>query len=50
MIATKPKDNAENSAVRINPRKPDGRPKVKMGSMKNVTYISETLFDEDLKR
>lgn len=31
-------------------RKPEGRPKVKQGTGSNLGYISDTLFDDDLKR
>lgn len=31
-------------------RKPEGLPKVKLGTGKNVLWMSETLFDEDLKK
>lgn len=30
-------------------RKPEGRPKVKLGAGRHIAYISDTLFDDDLK-
>ena len=30
-------------------RKPEGRPKVRMGTGRHIAYISDTLFDDDLK-
>ncbi len=30
-------------------KKPDGKPKVKMGTGRNVVFMSDTLFDDDLK-
>jgi hypothetical protein len=31
-------------------RKPEGLPKVKMGTGSKLGYVSDTLFDDDLKR
>lgn len=30
-------------------KKPDGKPKVKQGTGRNVLFMSDTLFDDDLK-
>jgi hypothetical protein len=30
-------------------RKPEGKPKVKMGTGKNILFMADTLFDDDLK-
>jgi hypothetical protein len=30
-------------------RKPEGLPKIVLGAGRNLAYISDTLFDEDLK-
>lgn len=30
-------------------RKPEGRPKVRMGTARHLIFMSETLFDDDLK-
>ncbi|WP_460984108.1 hypothetical protein [Spirosoma fluminis] len=30
--------------------KPDGRPKVKLGTGRHLAFMSDTLFDEDLKQ
>jgi hypothetical protein len=30
-------------------KKPEGKPKVKLGTGKKLLYMSETLFDDDLK-
>ena len=44
---TKPKtSNKTTKSI----RKPEGSPKVIFGGGRNLGYISDTLFDEDLKR
>ncbi len=43
--ATKPKE----MPVKQTMRPPEGRPKVKFGTMRHIAYISDTLFDDDLK-
>ncbi|WP_460906174.1 hypothetical protein [Spirosoma areae] len=45
-MKTKPKSPTPKSAT---PKKPDGRPKVKLGTGRNVLFTSDTLFDDDLK-
>lgn len=43
--ATKPKEVPVKQVMRA----PEGRPKVKFGTMRHIAYISDTLFDDDLK-
>ena len=43
----KPKTTNKDSN---NIRKPEGSPKVILGGGRDLGYISDTLFDEDLKR
>ena len=43
--ATKPKE----VPVKQTMRPPEGRPKVKQGGGRFIAYISDTLFDDDLK-
>lgn len=45
--ATKPKNTTKNDS---SVRKPEGAPKIVLGTGRNLGYISDTLFDEDLKR
>ncbi|WP_020604698.1 hypothetical protein [Spirosoma spitsbergense] len=33
----------------VTTKKPDGKPKVKLGTGRNVLFMSDTLFDDDLK-
>lgn len=46
-VATKSKDS-DKKATDV--RKPEGSPKVIFGGGKNFGYMSDTLFDEDIKR
>jgi hypothetical protein len=43
--ATKPKVVPVKQVM----REPEGRPKVKMGTMRHLIFMSDTLFDDDLK-
>ena len=43
--ATKPKELPVKQVM----RKPEGRLKVKMGTMRHLIFMSDTLFDNDLK-
>lgn len=43
--ATKPKVVPVKQVMRA----PEGRPKVKLGGGRHIAYISDTLFDDDLK-
>lgn len=45
--AAKPKTIIKNGS---SIRKPEGAPKIVLGTGRNLGYISDTLFDEDLKR
>ena len=46
----KAKSAAEPKIKTISTRKPEGRPKVKLGTGTKVLWTSDTLFDDDLKR
>jgi len=46
---TKP-EAANNTKTGNSVRKPEGAPKIILGTGRNLGYISDTLFDEDLKR
>ena len=43
--ATKPKEVPVKQVM----RKPEGRPKVRMGTGRHLIFMSDTLFDDDLK-
>ena len=43
--ATKPKE----MPVKQTMRPPEGRPKVKQGGGRHIMFMSDTLFDDDLK-
>jgi hypothetical protein len=43
--ATKPKVVPVKQVM----REPEGRPKVRMGTMRHLIFMSDTLFDDDLK-
>ncbi len=43
--ATKPKEVPVKQVMRA----PEGRPKVKQGAGRHLMYMSDTLFDDDLK-
>jgi hypothetical protein len=45
--AAKPKTTSKTGS---SVRKPEGTPKIVLGTGRNLGYISDTLFDEDLKR
>lgn len=50
-MKTKPKSPASKPVTKKKPTVAplDGRPKVKMGTGRHVIFMSDTLFDEDLK-
>jgi hypothetical protein len=43
--ATKPKELPVKQVMRA----PEGRPKVKLGAGRHLIFMSDTLFDDDLK-
>ncbi|WP_288423849.1 hypothetical protein [uncultured Spirosoma sp.] len=42
-------DNKPVATKKQTTTRPDGKPKVKMGTGKAVLFMSDTLFDDDLK-
>ena len=45
--ATKPKIGAKKLA---SAKRPGGKPKIVLGTGKHLAFVSDTLFDEDLKQ
>jgi len=50
--ATKPKTEAKNlaSVKKPNAARPEGKPKIVLGTGKHLAFVSDTLFDDDLKQ
>ncbi len=50
--ATKPKTEAKNrvSVKKSNAAQPEGKPKIVLGTGKHLAFVSDTLFDDDLKQ
>ena len=44
------KTTTANTKTTVTIRKPEGSPKIVLGTGRHLAYISDTLFDEDLKR
>ena len=45
--ATKPKTEAKNL---VSVKRPEGKPKIVLGTGKHLAFVSDTLFDDDLKQ
>ncbi len=49
-MKTEVKPNSKPAKKTATITKPDGRPKVKFGTGRHLAFMSDTLFDDDLKK